>query len=175
MKPATTIPAAVLLAAAAVLHAAEPPTGALPGTAPLAPHPDLSAAMVAGIDTLALERIERSPAGRRPTREKLASALGMVDRRLPVAALEFVGDTATPALVSRGTEFSQGDRLRIRTNVPHREWIRGLLVQGPGCLPVLQRPPNGADSCASRRPRHSSGTCAAVGDLPAKAIALLPR
>jgi hypothetical protein len=127
MKPVTPIPAAVLLAAAAMLHAAEPPT--LPGTQRLAPHPDLSAAMVAGIDTLALERIERSPAGRRPTREKLAAALGMVDRRLPVAALEFVGDTATPALVSRGTEFSQGDRLRIRTNVPHREWIHRQCYQ----------------------------------------------
>ena len=54
-------------------------------------------------------------------------------------------------------------------------FCRGLLVQGPGCLSVLQRPPNGADGCASRRPRHSSGTGAAVGDLRAEAVALLPR
>ena len=33
--------------------------------------------------------------------------------------------------------------------------IAYALVQGPGCLSVLQWPPNGADSCASRRPRHS--------------------
>jgi hypothetical protein len=83
MKPATTIPAAVLLAAAAVLHAAEPPTGALPGTAPL------------------------------------------VDAALLTAGCEVV----IPALVSRGTEFSQGDRLRIRTNVPHREWIHRQCYQ----------------------------------------------
>jgi len=194
MRPPTTIPAAVLLAAAAVLHAAEPPM--LPGTAPLAPHPDLSAAMVAGIDTMALELIERSPATRKPTREALAAALGMMDRRLPVAALEYVGDTAAPALlaetdrcrvfrvrwpvldgvhgeglyvqpkgvpharlvllpdaetppealvdarlltsgcevvipalVSRGTEFSRTDRLGIRTNVPHREWIHRQCYQ----------------------------------------------
>ena len=31
------------------------------------------------------------------------------------------------------------------------------------------------DSCASRRPRHSPGARAAVGDLRAEAIALLPR
>jgi type 1 glutamine amidotransferase len=34
---------------------------------------------------------------------------------------------------------------------------------------------HGADSCASRRPRHSPGARAAVGDLRAEAIALLPR
>jgi hypothetical protein len=33
----------------------------------------------------------------------------------------------------------------------------------------------GTDSCASRRPRHSPGARAAVGDLRAEAIALLPR
>jgi len=54
-------------------------------------------------------------------------------------------------------------------------FCRGLLVQGPGCLSVLQRPPNGADSCASRRPRHSPGARAAVGDLCPEAVALLSR
>lgn len=174
--------------------AAEAPP--LPGTRPLAPHPDLSAAMVAGIDRMALDLIGRSPAGRRPTREKLAAALGLVDRRLPVGALELVGDTDTPALhaetdlcrvfrvrwpifdgvhgeglhiqpkgrpharlvllpdagtppealvdarlltsgcevviptlVDRGTEFSRTDRLGIRTNVPHREWIHRQCYQ----------------------------------------------
>jgi cephalosporin-C deacetylase-like acetyl esterase len=188
MRILQTFLAAVLLTAAGPVQTAEPPV--LPDTQPLAPHPDRSAAMVAGIDTRALELIERSRAGRRPTRAKLAAALGLVDERLPVTALEFVGDTATPsllaetdrcrvfrvrwpvfegvygeglyvrpkaasharlillpdadtppeavvdgrvltsdcevvipALVSRDTTFSQSDRLRIRTNVPHREWI----------------------------------------------------
>ena len=127
---------------------------------------------------------------RKPTREKLKAALGIVDERTPMKALELVGDTASPALlaetdqcrvfrvrwpvfdgvhgegiyfkpkgipharlvllpdaddapekivdsrlltagcevvipalVSRGTQFSTTDRLGIRTNVPHREWI----------------------------------------------------
>lgn len=162
----------------------------LPDTQPLAPNPDFSAAMVAGIDKMALRLIGQSKASREPTREKLKAALGMVDERLPVKALELVGDTTSPALlaetdqcrvfrvrwpvfdgvhgegiyfkpkgkpharlvlvpdaddapeklvdprwlaagcevvipalVSRGTRFSWTDGLRIRTNVPHREWI----------------------------------------------------
>ena len=162
----------------------------LPGTRALSPSPDFSSAMVAGIDKMALRLVEESKASRRPTREKLRAALGMVDERIPVKALEFVGDTASPALlaetehsrvfrvrwpvfegvhgegiliqpktnprarivllpdadtapetlvtpewlasgcevvvpalVSRGTRFSFADGLRIRTNVPHREWI----------------------------------------------------
>lgn len=188
MRTLRTCVATLLLASVASAQAADPP--ALPGTRRLEPHPDLSASMVAGIDTMALGLIERSPAARQPTREKLAAAIGLVDRRVPVRALEFVGDTDTPALlaetalcrvyrvrwpvfdgvhgeglhvqpknkpharlvlmpdadtppealvdgrlltagceivipalVSRGTEFSRTDRLGIRTNVPHREWI----------------------------------------------------
>ena len=162
----------------------------LPGTRALPPNPDFSSAMVAGIDAMALRLIGESKASRRPTREKLKAALGMVDERIPVRALEFVGDTTSPALlaeteqsrvfrvrwpvfegvhgegiliqpkakprarivllpdadaapetlvtpewlasgcevvfpalVTRGTRFSVADGLRIRTNVPHREWI----------------------------------------------------
>jgi len=54
-------------------------------------------------------------------------------------------------------------------------FCRALLVQGAGCLSVLQWPPDGADSCASRRPRHSPRARAAVGDLRTEAIAMLPR
>jgi cephalosporin-C deacetylase-like acetyl esterase len=174
--------------------AAEEPL--LPGTRPLAAHPDRSAAMVAGIDRLAERLLERSTAARRPTRERLAAAIGLVDPRLPVRALAFVGDTSAPALlaetdhcrifrvrwpvfdgvhgeglfvqpktapharivylpdadsdpeslvdsrlltagcevvipalVGRGTAFSRGDRLGIRTNVPHREWIHRQCYQ----------------------------------------------
>lgn len=162
----------------------------LPDTQPLAPNPNFSAAMVAGIDKMALRLIGQSKASRQPTREKLKAAVGMVDERLPVKALELVGDTTAPALlaetdqcrvfrvrwpvfdgvhgegiyfkpkgkpharlvlmpdaddapeklvdpswlasgcevvipalVTRGTRFSFADGLRIRTNVPHREWI----------------------------------------------------
>lgn len=38
-----------------------------------------------------------------------------------------------------------------------------------------RRPPDGTDSCASRRPRHSTGGRAAVGDLRSEAVALLSR
>jgi cephalosporin-C deacetylase-like acetyl esterase len=55
--------------------------------------------MVAGIDKMALRLTEQSKSGRKPTREKLKAALGMVDERVPVTALELVGDTATPALL----------------------------------------------------------------------------
>jgi cephalosporin-C deacetylase-like acetyl esterase len=188
MKPGPALVLAFVLTSLQTAPAAEP--AVLPGTQPLAPQPDFSAAMVAGIDRMALALIERSKASRRPTREKFAAAIGVVDRRLPVTALEFVGDTAAPALlaeteqcrvfrvrwpvfdgvhgeglyvqpkerpharlvllpdadrppeelvdaglltagcevvipalVSRGTEFSRSDRLGIRTNAPHREWI----------------------------------------------------
>ncbi len=82
-----------LLAFTAALHAQ------LPGTLPLEPNSDFSATMVAGIDKMALRLIEQSKAGRKPTREKLKAALGMVDERVPVTALELVGDTSAPALL----------------------------------------------------------------------------
>ena len=188
MKPGLAVAVVLCCAGLYPVAAAEP--AALPGTLPLEARADLSAEMVAGIDRMALALIERSPVSRKPTREKLAAAIGVVDARLPVAALEFVGDTGTSAvvaesagcrvsrvrwpvfdgvhgeglylqpqgkpharlvllpdadtpserlvdsrlltagcevvilaLVNRGTEFSRTDRLGIRTNVPHREWI----------------------------------------------------
>ena len=48
---------------------------------------------------------------------------------------------------------------------------RGLLLQGPRRLPILQRPPHGPDGRASCRSRHPAGARAAVGDLRAQAIA----
>ena len=63
-------------------------------------------------------------------------------------------------------------RLRPRSlhDVPHGVG-RGLLLQGPRRLPVLQRPPHGPDGRASCRSRHPAGARAAVGDLRAQAIA----
>jgi cephalosporin-C deacetylase-like acetyl esterase len=162
----------------------------LPGTQGLSQNSDFSAAMVAGIDKMALRLIGQSKTSRQPTREKLKAALGMVDERLPVKSLELLGDTTSPALlaetersrilrvrwpvfegvhgegiliqprdkphtrvillpdagvppealvtpgllasgcevvipalVTRGTRFSNAEGLRIPTNVPHREWI----------------------------------------------------
>jgi len=183
MKPTLTVIPLLFLPLAAGAQT-------LPGTQPLTPSPDFSAAMVAGIDSMALRLIKQSRTTRKPTRDKLKAAVGMVDERVPVKALELVGDTTAPALltetdqcrvfrvrwpvfdgvhgeglyvqpkgkpharvicmpdadstpeelvdarvltagcevvipalVSRGTEFSRTDRLGIRTNVPHREWI----------------------------------------------------
>jgi cephalosporin-C deacetylase-like acetyl esterase len=163
---------------------------ALPGTVSLPESADLSGSMLAGLHVLAGRLTARSTAGRRPSREKLAAAIGIVDERLPAPQLELVGDTTAPALlretdrcrvfrvrwpvfdgvfgegvhvqpkgtpvaraiivpdagvpperavdprllaagceivvatlVDRGTEHSATDRLGIRTNVPHREWI----------------------------------------------------
>jgi hypothetical protein len=48
-------------------------------------------------------------------------------------------EVVIPALVSRGTEFSKTDRLGIRTNVPHREWIHRQSFQlGRHLLPSSQ-------------------------------------
>ena len=83
----------------------------LPGTKPLEPNPDFSATMVAGVDKFALRLIEQSKGTRKPTREKLKAAIGIMDERLPVAALEFVGDTASPALLLE-TELCRVFRVR---------------------------------------------------------------
>ena len=64
--------------------------------------------------------------------------------------------------------------LRIRPrclhDVPHG-LRRGLLLQGPRCVSVLQRPPHGTDRRTPRRSRHPAGARATVGDLRAEAIA----
>lgn len=83
----------------------------LAGTQALAPNDDFSATMVAGIDRMALRLIEGSRSGRRPTRDKLRAAVGMVDERLPVKALELVGDTTRSALLHE-TEQCQIHRVR---------------------------------------------------------------
>lgn len=71
----------------------------LPGTQPLEPNSDFSATMVAGIDKMALRLIEQSKTTRKPTREKLKAALGIVDGRVPFTDLEFISSTAAPALL----------------------------------------------------------------------------
>jgi cephalosporin-C deacetylase-like acetyl esterase len=98
----------------------------LPGTLSLSPNADFSAAMVAGIDKMALRLIEQSGTSRNPTREKLRAALGMVDERLPVQVLEFLGDTSSPALLY---ETEQCRVLRVRWPVFEGVHGEGLLIQ----------------------------------------------
>jgi len=71
----------------------------LQGTQSLTPNPDFSATMVAGVDKMALRLIEQSKVSRKPTREKLKAALGIVDARVHFADLELVASTSAPALL----------------------------------------------------------------------------
>lgn len=98
----------------------------LPGTKPLEPNPDFSATMVAGIDRFALRLIEASKNNRKPTREGLKAILGMVDERLPIKALELVGDTTAPALIH---ETDQVRVFRVRWPVFEGVHGEGLYVQ----------------------------------------------
>jgi Abhydrolase family len=106
----------------------------LPGTQPLEPNPDFSATMVAGIDKMALRLIEQSKNGRKPTREKLKAILGVVDERLPITALELVGDTANPALLA---ETATARILRVRWPVFDGVHGEGILIQ-PKDKPVAR-------------------------------------
>ncbi|MFN7564592.1 MAG: alpha/beta hydrolase family protein [Prosthecobacter sp.] len=101
----------------------------LPGTQPLTPNPDFSAKMVAGIDKMALRLIEQSKASRKPTREKLKAAIGLVDERVPFTALDLIGDTTTSALIHE-TETSRV--FRVRWPVFDGVHGEGLYVQPKG-------------------------------------------
>jgi cephalosporin-C deacetylase-like acetyl esterase len=104
----------------------------LPGTGRLEPQSDFSATMVAGIDKMALRLIDQSRINRQPTREKLRAALGMIDERLPVRALEMAGDTTTPALLF---ETPQCRVFRVR-------WPVFDGVQGEGIYIQPKAPPH---------------------------------
>ncbi|MEQ1752484.1 MAG: hypothetical protein ABL974_23885, partial [Prosthecobacter sp.] len=93
-----------------LLHASSA-VAQLSGTQLLEPNPDFSAKMAAGIDRFALQLIEKSKDTRKPTREKLKAIIGLVDERLPIKALEFVGDTTSPALLAE-TETARLFRVR---------------------------------------------------------------
>src|SRR5439155_13962731 len=96
----------------------------LNNTQPLTLQGDLSAQMVAGIDKFLSREIEKSVAERQnfwkrdfssieayeksvqPNRERLKKIIGAVDARVPVNALEFVSDTATPGKVAETDSFT---------------------------------------------------------------------
>lgn len=95
---------------------------ALPDTKPLTLQGDLSAQMVAGIDRFLMRETDHAITVRsqfwqrdfssreayeksvEPNRLRLRTIIGAVDPRLPVAALELVGDTTNPTLIAE-TEF----------------------------------------------------------------------
>jgi hypothetical protein len=117
----------------------------LPGTQPLTPNPDFSATMVAGIDKMALRLIEQSKTGRKPTREKLQAALGMVDARVGFAAIDLIADTNSPALLH---ESETCRVFRVRWPVFDGVHGEGLHVQPKGkvtarviCLPDASSTP----------------------------------
>ncbi len=96
----------------------------LPGTEPLSLSGDLSAQMVAGIDRALSNFTARSVESRvkywqrdsssreafeqsiAPNRERLRQMLGVVDARLPVTALTFVGNTVSSAQVATTDTFT---------------------------------------------------------------------
>ncbi len=101
----------------------------LEGTQPLAPNPDFSATMVAGIDKFLLKLIEDSKTSRHPDREKLRTIIGAIDPRQPIKALELVGDTSDPALLA---ENDKGRIWRVRWPVLENVHGEGILIQPKG-------------------------------------------
>lgn len=130
-----------------VSGASAPDLARLPGTAPLTLTGDLSAQMVAGVDRFLERELEaalvvrpqywkRDSATREayaasvePNREHLRQIIGAVDSRLPVRALEFVGDTATPAKLADTGEF---EIFVVRWPVFDGVFGEGLLLRPKG-------------------------------------------
>lgn len=131
-------------ASAAALALAAHAQEALPGTSPLTLSGDLSAQMVAGIDRFLDRQTEAALGGRAgfwqrdlasreayeksvaPNRERLRAIIGAVDPRLPVRALELVGDTATPARLGEGAGY---EIFAVRWPVFEGVWGEGLLLR----------------------------------------------
>jgi cephalosporin-C deacetylase-like acetyl esterase len=135
----------------------------LPGTAPLEPNDDFSAAMVAGIDRFLLKETEQSVQGRKAywnrdfsspeayeksltsNRQRLRDILGMADERLPVTALEWISDTTSPSLV---LETDTATVHRVRWLVLEGVHGEGLMIQPKEkalariiCVPDADTPP----------------------------------
>ena len=108
---------------------------------------DLSAQMVAGIDKFLMREITKSVTLRKqywkrdasspeawekslePNRARLRKMLGVVDERLPVTSLEYVGDTSTPADVAESAMFSVSS---VKWQVLKGVYGEGLLLQPKG-------------------------------------------
>ena len=124
----------------------------LPHTQPLTIPGDLSAQMVAGIDSFLLREIERSVEGRPArwardfsspeiyaksielNRQRFRARIGVVDKRLSPAALEFVSSTSTPATVAETDRYTV---YAVRWPVFEGVFGEGLLLQ-PKTPPVAR-------------------------------------
>lgn len=78
----------------------------LPHTQPLTLAGDPAKEMVDGIAAYLTRAVEGSPAGRRPTRERLREILGAVDPRPRFSSPRLLGTLAAPALQYRGPRYS---------------------------------------------------------------------
>lgn len=139
--------AGVLAFAAGAAAAADP----LPGTKPLEGDRDFASDMVDGIDRFLLRQIEASVEPRKslwkrdtsspeayaksvePNRARFARIIGVVDKREPCEALEFIQTTSQPALVGRGKGF---EAYAVRWPVLRGVTGEGLLLTPAGEAPV---------------------------------------
>ena len=109
----------------------------LQGTQPLIADSDFSAAMVAGADHFLLREIENSKANRAALwpgdsavhREQLKKIIGAIDPRLPMTAMDLVGDTNTPSMLA---ETTLARIQRVRWPVFPGVHGEGILVQPKG-------------------------------------------
>ncbi len=126
-----------------------PAQGAIPGASELRMEGDLSAQMVAGIDRFLTQETERAAAERaklwrrdfssraayeqsvQDNRERLRRAVGAVDPRLPVAALEYVSSTLWPAKIAETASFHV---YAVRWPVFERVDGEGLLLEPKGAI-----------------------------------------
>ena len=123
------------------------PTAPLPGTAPLTMQGDLSAQMVAGISRHLDQEIRSARASSAnlweydyssraayesahgQNRARLRKALGVVDQRLPIDALEYVGTTSASAKIAETSAYSVH---AVRWQVLKGVYGEGLLLQPKG-------------------------------------------
>jgi dienelactone hydrolase len=143
MAPSRSLPFLVCVSALAV-RAAE-----LPGTAPLLMQGDLSAQMVEGIDRFLMRQIDQSVTDRQvlwhrdfasrdaydrsvePNREHLRTAIGAVDKRVPITALEFVSSSAIPSKVAETDKFTVN---AVRWPVFEGVYGEGLWLEPKGSI-----------------------------------------
>ena len=114
----------------------------LSGTKPLEAQADFSTLMVAGADRFLLRELDQAKASRSALwpgdaikhRERLRTMIGAVDGRLPITALELVGDTSSSSLLA---DTGQARILRVRWPVFPGVHGEGILVQ-PKLKPVAR-------------------------------------
>lgn len=151
MKSRLRILAMMMAWSCAASQAGEP----LPNTQTLTAEGDLAMQMIAGIDRTLMRALAASPDRRRAAwkwdggtpeayaaflqskRERLRHVLGAVDKRLPVADLEYVSNTSTQPLVAEGHGYTVH---AVRWPVLEGVTAEGLLLEPvplqPGSQPL---------------------------------------